>query len=138
MTDKFKVGDLVTVVKQAPPGSVNYHIKTQGLSGYIEEINGDYAQFIELNEHGCGGMGAVLLSCLSLQNDNVSLQRLKKEKDDADAARQRQYMLRANAYTELLSKHLAKVSEETGVDPATIKKIFDAHDRFRHEWEDLS
>jgi|ERR1019366_2584371 hypothetical protein len=88
MTD-FKAGDLVRI--GAPSTGINSHIAMVGLEGYIEEIVGDNAQFMELRANGdCGGGGGVPLACLQLKNDDVRLQRFMQEKNEASAKRQKE------------------------------------------------
>src|ERR1017187_4612259 len=95
---EFKVNDLVTIVKQPSPSQMNAHIYMVGLSGYIEEINGEYAQFHELQENGCGGMGGVPLANLKLSNDDKRLQKLKRDKDEAFEKRLQESLERTKRY----------------------------------------
>ena len=133
--NEFKVNDLVTIIAQPGSSKINSHINMRGLSGYIEEIVGEYAQFVELNEKGYGGCGGVPLSCLSLQNDNRRLQELKRIKEEKFEALLKENQERQKKYTLLLENYLTRISEKTGISIDLVKEIFKAHKDFENEWD---
>ncbi len=129
----FKVNDLVRIVRQS--SSINSHIGMVGLSGFIEEIKGDYAQFMELREDGCGGCGGVPLDCLELANDDVRLQNLKKSRDEYIEKLTKEGVERTAKYHRLRDKYVKQACEQTGVSEHDVLKIFGILDKFREEWE---
>lgn len=131
----FKVNDLVKIVKQS--SSINSHIGMVGLSGFIEEIKGDYAQFMELREDGCGGCGGVPLDCLALANDDTRLQNLKKARDEYIEKIRQEGLARGKRYEKLKNQYVTQAISETGVSKSTVERIFELADKFREEWENI-
>lgn len=129
----FKANDLVRIVKQS--STINSHIHTMGLSGFIEEIVGDYAQFMELREDGCGGCGGVPLDCLELANDDVRLQNLKKARDEYIEKIRQEGLARSTRHQDLRRKYVEKASQETGASASDIEKIFDIALDFADDWD---
>ncbi len=128
----FKANDLVRVVKQS--STINNHIRTVGMSGFIEEIVGDYAQFVELREDGLGGMGGVPLDCLELANDDARLQRLKKKRDEYYEKLRNEAMASSKKYKALKDKYVAEACQETGVSKQNVEKIFEIANKFEDDW----
>ena len=129
----FKVNDFVRVIKQS--SATNSHIRMVGLSGFIEGIVGDYAQFVELREDGLGGMGGVPLDCLELANDDVGLQNLKKNRDEYFEKNRKEGIARTKVYQDLKRKYVEKASKETGVSASDIEKIFKIAEEFETDWD---
>jgi hypothetical protein len=135
MTD-FKINDLVIIARQPGGNHPNYYISMQGLAGYIEEINGEYAQFVELKENGCGGCGAVPLSHLKLENDNPRLQVLKKAKDDQFFRNLKESQERTKRYNDLKNSAMENACNLTGVSMRSVMLIFDICSEFESKWEE--
>lgn len=133
--NEFKVNDLVIIVKQPSPSQMNAHIHMVGLSGYIEEINGEYAQFHELREDGCGGIGGVPLANLQLVNDNKRLQNLKKAKDEAFEKRLQESRERTKRYQALRDKFVQQAVTVTGVSTRNVIKIFELCEELEKTWD---
>jgi hypothetical protein len=123
----FKVNDLVIIVRQPIGNHPNNHINMRGLSGYIEEINGEYAQFVELKENGCGGMGAVPLSHLKLANDDIRLQSLKLAKDERYQKVLKENLERTKRYNDKLEAAAKDAADKTGVSMRNVLRIFELH-----------
>jgi len=134
MTD-FKVDDLVVIIADPKSTDINSHIRMQGMSGYIEEIDGEYAQFHELREDGLGGCGGVLLSNLRLANDNVRLQQLKKAKDERFNKLLEEGRARTKRYNDLRDAAIAEACDLTGVSMRSVIKIFEICEEFDSKWE---
>jgi|SRR5208283_1956963 len=132
MTD-FKVNDLVKVVRQSK--TINSHIHSVGLSGYIEEIVGEYAQFVELREDGLGGQGGVPMDCLELANNDTRLQSLKKAKDAAAEKRFQESMERSNRYLKERKEVISHAMDATGASAEAIERIIEIYGEFESDWQ---
>ncbi len=130
MTD-FKVNDLVRVVRQSK--TVNNHIQSIGLSGYIEKITGDYAQFVELKANsynGTGGQGGVPLDCLEIANNDIRLQQLKKAKDDIYEKHYQEAMERTKKYLKERDAAISHAMDATGASAEDIERIIEIYKEF--------
>lgn len=135
MTTQFKVNDLVSIVAQPNSSQMNSHIHMMGLSGYIEEIIGDYAQFVELREDGLGGLGGVPLSCLKLENDNKRLQDLKQAKEERFLKLLQESSDRTRRHNDMRDKAVDRAAKLTGVSTRNVMKIFEIYEEFNKEWD---
>ena len=129
----FKVNDLVIITKQSP--GINSHIDMRGLQGFIEEIQGDVAQFQELNEKGYGGGGGgVPLDCLTLANDNPQLIAWKQAREERIAKNRKEAEERTKRFNQLKESYLQKAIE-LGVNRGTAEEIFKLSAEFESDWE---
>lgn len=129
----FKVNDLVRIVKQT--SSINAHIPSIGLKGFIEEIVGDIAQFVELREDGLGGSGGIPLDCLQLANDDAALITLKQNRDAKMAQLIEAYKHRAEKVRKLKREYILKACDATGVSYRSVSTIFEIAQEFEKESE---
>lgn len=134
MTTQFKINDLVSIIAQPNSSQINHYIHMVGLSGYIEEIRGDYAQFVELREDGLGGQGGVPLSCLILQNDNKRLQSLKQAKEEKFLKYNQECLDLAKRYNDKREQAVSKAAKATGVSIRNVMEIFEIYEEFDKEW----
>jgi hypothetical protein len=132
MTD-LKVGDLVRIVAQSK--SINSHIRMEGLSGYIEEIVGDNAQFKELREDGLGGCGGVPLTCL-VKDDSERLRQLKEKHDAYIEKFCKEAEARTARYNSMRDKYLKEACNRTGVSMQSVMTIFEIAEEFQGDWGD--
>ena len=134
MTD-FKANDLVRVVRQSK--TINSHIHSVGLSGYIEEIVGEYAQFVELKADsytGTGGQGGVPLDCLELANDDIRLQQLKKVKDELSDKHYQEGLERTKKYQKERAEAIALAMDATKASKKDIERIIEIYKEFENKW----
>lgn len=131
----FAVNDLVVIVKQPNDNQPNAHIVMRGLAGYIEEIIGEYAQFVELREDGCGGSGSVPLANLKLANDDIRLQNLKLAKEQETKRMWEKHNALSKMYQDKLYAAINRAVTYTGISEGSVKKIFDICQEFVDDWE---
>jgi hypothetical protein len=132
MTD-FKVNDFVRIIRKSK--TINTHIHNVGLSGYIEEICGEFAQFVELREDGLGGQGGVPMDCLELANGDTRLQALKKAKDDKYEKLYQETKERTKRYIKERDEAISHAMAATGVSAEAIERIIEIYDEFESEWQ---
>lgn len=131
MTD-FKINDLVRVVRQSK--TINSHIHSVGLSGYIEDIIDEYAQFVELREDGLGSQGGVPMDCLELANDDMRLQNLKKAKDESFENIYKESVERTKRYLKERGAMIDHAMDETSTSKESIERIIKIFEDFEINW----
>jgi methionine aminopeptidase len=122
----LKVGDLVKIDYQ-----FDYY---DGKRGFIEQINGDGAYFIELVKGGSGGAGDIPLARLILANDDAKLQNLKIAYDKRIADITARIKEHADKYNYARYEAIKAVSLATGVEHQLVDKIFIASKDFDEKW----